>query len=70
MTYDGQLISYTGFHLAIEIDGLVYDNLNPSGIPKAEWTSKFERVIDDSIFNRTVFGRYDTFMVTETKISI
>lgn len=70
ITYDGQLISYTGFQMAIEIDGMVYDNLNPSGISKTEWSSKFERVIDDSMFNRVVFGRYNTFIVTETKLSI
>lgn len=68
--YGDQLISETGFHLAIEVDGIVYDNLNPNGVSKTEWSSKFERIIDNSMFNRVVFGRYDTFIVTETNILI
>jgi len=66
--YDNQLIAETGFHMAVEVDGIVYDNLNPSGVAKAEWTSKLERVVDNRMFNRVVFGRYATFIVTETDI--
>jgi hypothetical protein len=70
ITYDGQLIAETGFHVAIEIEDVIYDNLNPRGILKSEWITKFERVIDNTVFNQVVFGSYDTFIVTETDIFI
>lgn len=68
ITYNDQLIAETGFHIAIEVDGIIYDNLNPKGIPKTKWSSKFERVVDNSMFNRVVFGRYETFIITQIDI--
>jgi hypothetical protein len=34
-------VATNGYHEAVEMEGLVYDNLHPQGIPYAEWKKKF-----------------------------
>ena len=41
-------ISQTGYHEGVLINGVVFDNLNPEGIPYEEWIKKFA-------FPRTVY---------------
>jgi len=33
----GQHVSSTGLHKAVLYEGLVYDNLNPEGVPYEQW---------------------------------
>jgi len=54
----GKNISTNGRHVAVEVDGMVYDNLHKNGIPRAEWEQQFQ----------AIHGGFDTFVVIETPI--
>ncbi len=51
----GKVISNNGRHVAVEVDGIIYDNIHKNGIPRAEWENLFI----------TPHGGFETFEVLE-----
>jgi RHS repeat-associated protein len=45
----GTRISTNGFHDAVEVDGYVFDNVHPNGIPRAEWEADMHSIGDDIV---------------------
>jgi len=49
----GENIATNGIHAGVEVDGLVYDNISPNGIPFSDWINSLNVVfgyIDDFLF--------------------
>jgi RHS repeat-associated protein len=55
----GQNISTNGRHVAVEVDGIIYDNIHKNGIPRAEWEKQFV----------SIYGGFETFEVVESPFS-
>jgi hypothetical protein len=53
-----KIISSDGLHAAVKVGELVFDNLNPDGIPYSEWA-------DDFSINDPEYGRYVTLSEEE-----
>ncbi|WP_446812264.1 RHS repeat-associated core domain-containing protein (plasmid) [Methylomonas sp. 2BW1-5-20] len=49
-------ISTNADHAAVEVNGLVYDNINPKGIPRAEWEAQFDSMFGLKPIQETPFG--------------
>ncbi|MET0063685.1 MAG: polymorphic toxin-type HINT domain-containing protein [Candidatus Thiodiazotropha endolucinida] len=37
-------IATNGIHEAVEVDGVVFDNINPGGIPRSQWENQFANI--------------------------
>ncbi|RKZ48898.1 MAG: hypothetical protein DRR16_12815 [Candidatus Parabeggiatoa sp. nov. 3] len=55
----GRNISTNGRHVAVEVDGIIYDNIHKNGIPRAEWEEQFV----------SMYGGFETFEVVESPFS-
>ncbi len=62
---------------AIAIDGVIYDNLNPSGIEPTAWQENFVRIIPPEDWSKysldempagIIEGGYETFLINTTRI--
>jgi RHS repeat-associated protein len=49
-------ISKNGDHVGVEVDGLIYDNINPKGVPFAEWNGQFDSAAGMATPKITPFG--------------
>ncbi|MEJ2693181.1 MAG: polymorphic toxin-type HINT domain-containing protein [Candidatus Thiodiazotropha sp.] len=43
-------IATNGIHEAVEVDGIVFDNVNPQGIPRGQWEKQFTNILDNLEF--------------------
>lgn len=53
----GTNISTNGRHWAVEVDGMIIDNIHKQGIPKAQWKEQFH----------TIYGDINSFNIIESK---
>jgi hypothetical protein len=48
----GDRISENYSHVGVQVQGLIFDNLHPDGVPAAEWQGKFITQTDDTFISK------------------
>jgi RHS repeat-associated protein len=66
MTYEGKNIAENGFHEFIEVttkngEQFIYDNMNPKGVLKSEWWSKFDAIPKQQPFTTATGAQLEQF---------